>query len=98
MKRTLLVIALAGSFALPALAADKMTADPTCKDYMAMDSAGQMKSIDMMHVATAKKPTDDTAATDSMRPDMMAANAMKACSAEPDATLGEAMKMMDSTS
>ena len=47
MKRFLAVVVLSGAVAVPAFAAGDAS-DPTCADYMAMDSAGRMKAVEQM--------------------------------------------------
>jgi hypothetical protein len=104
MKYMMATILLAGSFAVPALAQDKMGADPKCAEYMAMGSDGQMNAMTTMGeamkaggmmasdgkmAAAGKKPSDHQ-----MDPSAMMAEAGKACMAHPDGTVSEAMKMM----
>jgi hypothetical protein len=64
MKKLLLASAFTVGMALPAFA--QMADDPSCTDFMAMDSSGQMKAVEAMAMAT------DAMATDPMATDAMA--------------------------
>ena len=92
MKITGIALVLAAGITTAVLAQDKAGTDLSCADYMSMDStkmltAWERKRGDPMSV----EGTDDA-------PEEMMARAMEACTANPDGTVGEAMKMMEGDS
>lgn len=92
MKYTLAALALAAAMSSPLHAQDKMSMDPSCSDYMGMDSEGQMGAMTEMG---DQMKAEGMASTDPMSADDMMAQAGTACAAHPDGSVGEAMKMME---
>lgn len=97
MTRILLMLAMAGAVAAPVFAMDAMSADKmSCADYIAMDSAGQMKSVDMMKMGGSgsadSMSSGSMSASSKMSTDDMMMTAETDCAAHPDMMVGDAMK------
>ncbi len=93
MKRILPAIAICGALVAPAFADSSQTSveNMTCKEFMAMDSAGQTKAVKSMH---GQKSSDSTATSseESMGSDnegmatneTMVENVKSECEGQPD--------------
>lgn len=91
MTRTLIASAIALFAALPALAME----DVACKDFMAMDPAGQMQAMaDDGMMADTGGMAAGSMAGDSMMKGEDTETAAKACGMHPDMMVGEAMQAM----
>lgn len=93
--RKLLIATLLCGFAMPAFA---MSADMSCKDFNAMDSAGQMKAVtEMDHamksdkMASADKGAMKSGSMESDG-DKMTMQVAAACKEKPEMMVGDAMK------
>lgn len=90
MRHSLVVVALASSFAALSFAAEP--AGPACADYIGMGDHGRMASMETMREAMGAMMGG--AGGMMMKPGEMMEHASAACAAHPGGTVGEAMEMM----